>query len=81
MLGKVQVVPRDPVDGAMKRTDVRIDVHADPSPAQVAQDEGHAQARGERTGRNPRTGDEVQVPKKLVPYFKTGKELRERLNK
>ncbi|HRY27020.1 MAG: integration host factor subunit beta [Geminicoccaceae bacterium] len=37
--------------------------------------------RGERTGRNPRTGDEVQVPKKLVPYFKTGKELRERLNK
>lgn len=37
--------------------------------------------RGERTGRNPRTGDEVQVPSKLVPYFKTGKELRERLNK
>jgi len=36
--------------------------------------------RGERTGRNPRTGDEVQVPSKLVPYFKTGKELRERLN-
>ena len=37
--------------------------------------------RGERIGRNPRTGDEVQVPGKLVPYFKTGKELRERLNK
>ena len=37
--------------------------------------------RGERTGRNPRTGDEVQVPSKLVPYFKTGKELRERLNR
>lgn len=36
--------------------------------------------RGARTGRNPRTGDEVQVPDKLVPYFKTGKELRERLN-
>jgi integration host factor subunit beta len=36
--------------------------------------------RGERTGRNPRTGDEVKVPSKLVPYFKTGKELRERLN-
>jgi integration host factor subunit beta len=37
-------------------------------------------ARGERVGRNPRTGDEVAVPNKVVPYFKTGKELRERLN-
>jgi integration host factor subunit beta len=37
-------------------------------------------ARGERLGRNPRTGDEVAVPNKIVPYFKTGKELRERLN-
>ena len=33
-----------------------------------------------RTGRNPRTGAEVEVPDKRVPYFKTGKELRERLN-
>jgi integration host factor subunit beta len=37
-------------------------------------------ARDERVGRNPRTGDEVSVPNKVVPYFKTGKELRERLN-
>ena len=37
-------------------------------------------ARAERVGRNPRTGDEVAVPKKVVPYFKTGKELRDRLN-
>lgn len=37
-------------------------------------------ARSARTGRNPRTGDEVRVPDKVVPYFKTGKELRERLN-
>ena len=37
-------------------------------------------ARTARTGRNPRTGDEVRVPDKMVPYFKTGKELRERLN-
>jgi integration host factor subunit beta len=36
--------------------------------------------RGSRTGRNPRTGEEVQVPDKVVPYFKTGKDLRERLN-
>ena len=36
--------------------------------------------RPSRTGRNPRTGDTVNVPEKYVPYFKTGKELRERLN-
>ena len=36
--------------------------------------------RGARVGRNPRTGDEVRVPDKVVPYFKTGKDLRERLN-
>ena len=33
-----------------------------------------------RTGRNPRTGDKVPVTEKLVPFFKTGKEMRERLN-
>ena len=36
--------------------------------------------RGPRVGRNPRTGDAVKVAEKCVPYFKTGKELRERLN-
>ncbi|WP_321394528.1 integration host factor subunit beta [Emcibacter sp.] len=36
--------------------------------------------RPERTGRNPRTGDTVHVPEKHVPYFKTGKDLREKLN-
>ena len=36
--------------------------------------------RDARLGRNPRTGDEVRVPDKVVPYFKTGKELRLRLN-
>ena len=36
--------------------------------------------RGERIGRNPRTGDEVAVPGKVVPHFKAGKELREQLN-
>jgi integration host factor subunit beta len=36
--------------------------------------------RGSRVGRNPRTGDEVRVPDKVVPYFKTGKDLRQRLN-
>ncbi|MCZ6453047.1 MAG: integration host factor subunit beta [Alphaproteobacteria bacterium] len=36
--------------------------------------------RAARIGRNPRTGESVSVAKKVVPYFKTGKELRERLN-
>lgn len=36
--------------------------------------------RDARTGRNPRTGEPVPVQAKYVPFFKTGKELRERLN-
>jgi len=36
--------------------------------------------RDARVGRNPRTGDAVQVSEKAVPFFKTGKQLRERLN-
>src|SRR3954454_19663641 len=36
--------------------------------------------RGERVGRNPRTGAKVVVPGKAVPRFKGGKELAERLN-
>jgi len=38
-------------------------------------------ARDPRTGRNPRTGETVEVSAKSVPYFKPGKELRERINK
>jgi integration host factor subunit beta len=36
--------------------------------------------RPARTGRNPRTGEKVSVTEKYVPFFKTGKEMRERLN-
>ena len=36
--------------------------------------------RKARTGRNPRTGESVEVNQKFIPYFKTGKQLRERLN-
>jgi integration host factor subunit beta len=36
--------------------------------------------REARTGRNPRTGASVQVDEKHVPFFKTGKLLRDRLN-
>ena len=37
--------------------------------------------RPARTGRNPRTGAHVSVEQKSVPFFKTGKEMSERLNK
>ena len=36
--------------------------------------------RDSRVGRNPRTGEAVQVDEKHVPFFKTGKLLRDRLN-
>jgi integration host factor subunit beta len=36
--------------------------------------------REARLGRNPRTGDSVHVEEKHIPFFKTGKQLRERLN-
>ncbi len=37
-------------------------------------------ARDARIGRNPRTGEAVNVSRKFVPFFKAGKELRDRLN-
>ena len=37
--------------------------------------------RDARTGRNPRTGEPVPVEEKAVPFFKAGKELRERVNR
>ncbi|AEP10895.1 integration host factor subunit beta [Chloracidobacterium aggregatum] len=36
--------------------------------------------RNPRRGRNPKTGDAVDIPAKAVPYFKPGKELRELIN-
>lgn len=36
--------------------------------------------REARTGRNPRTGEAVEVSEKCIPFFKTGKQLRDRLN-
>ena len=36
--------------------------------------------RDPRLGRNPKTGASVELPKRSVPYFKPGKELRERVN-
>ena len=39
-----------------------------------------ARVHAPRVGRNPKTGTDVLVPKKIVPYFKPGKEIRQRLN-
>jgi integration host factor subunit beta len=36
--------------------------------------------RPARVGRNPKTGEKVEVPEKYVPHFKPGKELRERVD-
>jgi integration host factor subunit beta len=40
-----------------------------------------AKLRGARTGRNPRTGAVVSVAQKAMPFFKAGKEMRNRLNR
>jgi integration host factor subunit beta len=40
-----------------------------------------AKLRGPRQGRNPKTGVAVAVGRKTIPYFKTGKEMRARLNR
>lgn len=37
--------------------------------------------RPPRRGRNPKTGASVDIPRKFVPHFKPGKELRERVNR
>lgn len=37
--------------------------------------------RKARIGRNPRTGNKVEVSDKVIPFFKTGREIRDRLNK
>jgi len=36
--------------------------------------------RRSRQGRNPKTGDRVEVPEKRIPYFKPGKELKDLIN-
>ena len=39
-----------------------------------------AKKRDARTGRNPRTGDEVEIPERVVPGFKAGNKLKDALN-
>ena len=38
-------------------------------------------SRKSRTGRNPKTGEKVEVPTKKIPYFKPGQELKELINR
>jgi integration host factor subunit beta len=40
-----------------------------------------ARVRGDRVGRNPRTGEAVTIDRKALPYFKPGREIRKRLNR
>ncbi len=44
---------------------------------------GSFKAKGHmaRTGRNPKTGETIEVPAKKTPFFKVGKELKERINR
>jgi len=59
-----------------------IDLHALlPIPTHSEHDNGPYITAGLVIARNPRTGDKVPVTEKLAPFFKTGKEMRERLNR
>ncbi len=61
---------------------MRSPMHSLPKPCRACAAFGafSVKNRPARSGRNPRTGDTVFVEEKWVPFFKTGKELRERLN-
>ena len=59
------------MDGARPVVEDRLD---------SAEHRDRNQDRDARVGRNPRTGASVSVAEKAVPYFKTGKQLRDQLN-
>ena len=61
----------DEIEGALKRGD-RVELRGFGAFS--------VKSRPARVGRNPRTGEQVEVEAKHVPFFKTGKEMRERLN-
>ena len=85
----VQAVARDNPDLRAEEVEQVIDIFFDEITHRLA-DGGRVELRGfgafstrerdARKGRNPRTGEEVDVPAKRVPFFKPGKEMRERLN-
>ncbi|QYU69033.1 integration host factor subunit beta [Leptolyngbya sp. 15MV] len=85
----VQALAKDNPDLRLDEVEKVVDIFFDEIANRLA-DGGRVELRGfgafstrardARTGRNPRTGEAVPVPAKRVPYFKPGKEMRERLN-
>lgn len=85
----VQKLAAENADLSLKDVERIVDVFFDEITARLAEG-GRVELRGfgafstraraSRQGRNPRTGDPVEVDAKRVPYFKPGKEMRERLN-
>jgi len=85
----VQLISRDHPDLATREVEKIISTFFGEISQRLA-DDGRVELRGfgafstrareARTGRNPRTGETVDVTAKRVPYFKPGKEMRLRLN-
>lgn len=85
----VQMLTADNPDLSAREIERIVDVFFDEITARLVAD-GRVELRGfgafstrardARTGRNPRTGEAVDVDAKRVPYFKPGKEMRQRLN-
>ncbi|RIA47101.1 integration host factor subunit beta [Hephaestia caeni] len=85
----VQMLADENPDLALRDVEAIVSTFFDEITARLA-DDGRVELRGfgafstrardARTGRNPRTGETVQVDAKRVPYFKPGKEMRARLN-
>jgi integration host factor subunit beta len=86
----LQALARDNPELRADEVEQVVDIFFDEIAARLAEG-GRVELRGfgafstrqreARTGRNPRSGTSVSVPAKKVPYFKPGKEIRERLNK
>lgn len=85
----VQMLATDNPDLSAREIERIVDIFFDEITSRLVED-GRVELRGfgafstrareARTGRNPRTGESVDVDAKRVPYFKPGKEMRERLN-
>lgn len=85
----LQVLAKESPDMRSEEIEHVVDVFFDEIAKRLA-DGGRVELRGfgafstrdrdPRKGRNPRTGEAVEVPGKRVPYFKAGKEMRVRLN-
>ncbi len=85
----VQLLARENPGLSPKEIEKIVDTFFDSISEQLATD-GRVELRGfgsfstrareARVGRNPRTGSSVKVAAKRVPYFKPGKEMRQRLN-